>query len=619
MSMSARHVRMATYVASVLAGCSWRAPEPPALPAPFPDVTADHPPPPISGGTLLVLAGGTSALAADPDRDRLFFADLSGLERTAEIALRPDDEPGRAVEDGAGRVHVVLRRGGAVVTVAPGPWSIQARRDVCAAPRGIAYQAASDRLYIACAGGELVSLAADPQAAMPARTVALEPDLRDVVVRGDRLLVSRFRTAEVLVVSAAGQVQDRLRPRARRDFRGSSAGRMEPREPGVAWRMVPFGPADVAILHQQATSTEVVTGPSGWSSGGQGCSGGELVQTVVSPLLGAGAPLAIGGASMTVDVAVAPDGSRLVAVSAGNAHRPGAPKIHWVWRQELEGAPEGACTGGLPRPAGAPDAGADAEEPVDSIADPEGEAVAVAFTPAGQVVVQTRQPAALEVVTMRPPRRIVLSASDRTDTGHMIFHAAGTTGLACASCHPEGGEDGRVWRFRGLGARRTQSLRGGVMATAPFHWGGEMATMSDLLTEIFERRMSGPPLTAADRQALGRWVDTVPLLPRARPADPDAAARGEQLFRAPAIGCATCHQGTATTNNLTMDVGTGGPLQVPSLRGLRWRAPLMHDGCAPTIAARFLDPRCGGGDRHGGTAALTPGQQADLVAYLETL
>ena len=45
----------------------------------------------------------------------------------------------------------------------------------------------------------------------------------------------------------------------------------------------------------------------------------------------------------------------------------------------------------------------------------------------------------------------------------------------------------------------------------------------------------------------------------------------------------------------------------------------MHDGCAPTVAGRFTDPRCGGGERHGRVSQLSPGQLADLVAYLETL
>jgi hypothetical protein len=43
----------------------------------------------------------------------------------------------------------------------------------------------------------------------------------------------------------------------------------------------------------------------------------------------------------------------------------------------------------------------------------------------------------------------------------------------------------------------------------------------------------------------------------------------------------------------------------------------MHEGYAPTLADRF--GFCGGGDAHGKTSGLTPANQADLIAYLETL
>src|SRR5437773_649694 len=66
------------------------------------------PPPPISGGTLIALRDGRTAVAADPDRDAIHVIDLP--DRTARsVPLDPGDEPGRLVEDGAGRVHVALR------------------------------------------------------------------------------------------------------------------------------------------------------------------------------------------------------------------------------------------------------------------------------------------------------------------------------------------------------------------------------------------------------------------------------------------------------------------------------------------------------------------------------
>src|SRR5439155_1200658 len=103
---------------------------------------------------------------------------------------------------------------------------------------------------------------------------------------------------------------------------------------------------------------------------------------------------------------------------------------------------------------------------------------------------------------------------------------------------------------------------------------------------------------------------------------PDSRAdTGHTIFHVNAGGglaCATCHAGTLLTNNTTVDVGTGQPLQVPSLRGVSWRAPLMHNGCAKTLADRFGDAACTGGDKHGVTSTLTAAQLGDLTAYLSS-
>ena len=77
--------------------------------------------------------------------------------------------------------------------------------------------------------------------------------------------------------------------------------------------------------------------------------------------------------------------------------------------------------------------------------------------------------------------------------------------------------------------------------------------------------------------------------------------------------------GTLLTNNATVDVGTGAAFQVPSLRGVSWRAPLMHDGCATTLTDRFTSAACGGGDKHGVTSGLTDAALGDLVVYLQSL
>ena len=85
-----------------------------------------------------------------------------------------------------------------------------------------------------------------------------------------------------------------------------------------------------------------------------------------------------------------------------------------------------------------------------------------------------------------------------------LFQKGAQSGMTCAGCHPEGLEDGRVWLFNEVGARRTQSMAGGIGDTAPFHWGGEFLNFDELMIEVFVTRMGHPALPQVERQACGR-------------------------------------------------------------------------------------------------------------------
>src|SRR5262249_3635515 len=234
-----------------------------------------------------------------------------------------------------------------------------------------------------------------------------------------------------------------------------------------------------------------------------------------------------------------------------------------------------------------------------------GQPIAVAFDGAGNVVVQSREPAALYLADRPPTNR---SATSRADPGHLIFHGNAGGFLACASCHAEGNDDGRVWDFTCQGPRRTQSLHaGGLRGTEPFHWDGLETDMTRLMNDVFVQRMSGPVLASDQIDTLMTWVDSQPRVPRAAPADPAAVERGRDLFNgATRAACGTCHAGARFTNNATVDVGTGGMFQVPSLVGVGSRGPFMHNGCAKTLADRF-GTACGG-DRHGNVSGLSAGE-----------
>jgi len=156
-----------------------------------------NPPPPwgvpISGGTMLVTRDGTRAIVADPDRDRVMIVTLDSRENITNIPLEAGSEPGRIVEDGAGRAHIALRGTNTLLTIDTTSGEVRSRRYACNEPRGLAWDSATDLVHVACTSGELVSLPAGDGDAV--RTLVLDRDLRDVIVRGSQLVVTRFRTA----------------------------------------------------------------------------------------------------------------------------------------------------------------------------------------------------------------------------------------------------------------------------------------------------------------------------------------------------------------------------------------------------------------------------------------
>ncbi len=563
---------------------------------------------PISGGTLLIARNGNTAVAADPDRDRVWIVDLAGSLVVREIALDTGDEPGRAAEDGNGRVHVALRRGGALVGIDLATGDVLSRRAVCPAPRGVAWDEARDAVVVACDTGELVTLPAAGGKALS--RFDLGRDLRDVVVQNGHVYVTRFRSAEVLEVDADGSIVRRVVPASRVDeFSGTVA------TPSVAWRTVSSPTGGLLMVHERASGATVPISPGGYGSSGGGCTG-SIVEETVSPVdpqapddpFGGGPKPAppiqfVAGAA---DLAVSSTG-RVAVVFPGNS-----------WPAPPQTTQDGVDIGmGMPQPKlivlppkvdpSNPCAPAEDQGAV------QGEPTAVAFDGQGRIVVQSREPAQLQVMDGAIIR---LSDESRADSGLALFHRTTGAGIACASCHPEGREDGRTWSFDSIGPRRTQAISGGVAETPPFHWNGDMTDFAMLVHEVQVSRMGGERPNAPQIATFAGWVDGIEP-PEGHVADSDAVTRGQALFDSSAVGCTECHSGAQHSDGLSHDVGTGGTFQTPRLIGVGARAPFLHAGCAATLKDRFGN--CGGGDEHGSTSQLAAGQVDDLVAYLESL
>lgn len=387
-----------------------------------------------------------------------------------------------------------------------------------------------------------------------AKQWVVERDLRDVIIRNGAISVTEFRSAQILRLAADGSI-------ARRDS-------IKPNgltTPQVAWRAVESSTHGTFVVHQD-DSTVSITGNS----------------PLCPPVGVSSAPggLSVPASGIEVDAGVvAFDASGGADVSTG-----------------------------IVAPAFTPE-----------------QAIAVAFDSAGRVLVQSREPAVLHILDLSAigtglsnplgGKQVVLSTVSRDDTGHDIFHAIAGAPIACASCHPEGGDDGHVWILDGF-ARRTPSLRGTIAGTAPYHWPGDQSDFPTLTNNVYTGRMGGQKLTPDRTAALESWVQSIPTPPSPSWVDAAAASRGKQVYEGSTAGCATCHSGPKLTDNKTLDVGTWGAFQVPPLVGVGWRAPLMHNGCAATLADRF--GKCST-PAHGSVQGLSAGEISDLTAYLETL
>ncbi len=585
---------------------------------------------PVVGGTLIATRDGLTVAAADPDRDSVFLVDASSHAVRA-VTLQTGDEPGRIIEGPDGTLYVALRRAGAVVAIDVASGTVVTRAAVCAAPRGLAYDAKRSALYVACRSGELLTLA--PTDLSTTRTLQLDPDLRDVIVRDADLVVTRFLSAEVMVVGMDGTVSQRGTPNPTPGCATST----------VATCAFALPSGQIAVAHQISSDdmVDVQTGGYGVASCGNG-----LVTRVISTV-DTGTPSTPGdsdaGTSQPVDMTF----TSTFIPSAGPFDLAFDPQSNQYAMTALDASmvpPNptfgGGSSTGVNLPINGGQVGGQVTLPPGSVISAfaganlwlvpssvttsstpfvanqsfkiDGQPVAVTFNH-GAYVVQSREPAKL---VFQDGSSVTLSQESHADTGHLLFHLDTGIGISCSSCHPEGGEDGHIWHFP-TGLRRTLPLDGGVMERAPFHWDGTLPDMSSLFGEVMVRRMNfSAQVNDQQIAALGSFLEQIPEQAPVSGLDPDAVSRGEALFRRADVGCATCHTGSQYTNNLPEDVGTGGVFVTPGLLGVGLRSPIFHDGCAKSVADRF--GACGG-TAHGDPQVLNDSERADLVTFLRSL
>jgi len=235
--------------------------------------------------------------------------------------------------------------------------------------------------------------------------------------------------------------------------------------------------------------------------------------------------------------------------------------------------------------------------------------------------------------------------------GKRLFHDSGDPRLAkdgyiaCASCHPDGTDDGLTWDFtsRGEGIRNTASLEGRAgTGMGWLHWSANFDEVQDFENDIRNAFGGTGLLDDADwaetsdtlgpakagrseeLDALAAYVtslDTTPPSPWAAEVTPERAALYVEA------GCAECHPAPLYTDSSLdalrlHDIGTLGKhsgkrmgerlegLDTPTLLGVWATPPYLHDGSAEDLEAAI------GAHVH---LDLDPATVAELAAYTRGL
>jgi YVTN family beta-propeller protein len=269
-----------------------------------------------------------------------------------------------------------------------------------------------------------------------------------------------------------------------------------------------------------------------------------------------------------------------------------------------------------------------------------------------------------EAATMKVLERIKVCEPPKTPEwvrGKILFSTAlppltSRRWIACASCHPDGHNDGRVWQ-NPEGLRKTPAMFG-LAHTHPLHWSADRDEVQDFEYTIRGRLMRGggllrgplkpkqgfepveldEPLAgrSKDLDALAIYCNSFDFTLSPHSAAPGkltaAAERGKSLFFSDAVGCAKCHSGPYYTDSSLEkpfklhDVGTGnddpsekmGPkYDTPTLLGVYRTAPYLHHGKAKTL--RDVLTTANKEDKHGKTSHLRDTEIDDLVEFLKSL
>jgi len=258
---------------------------------------------------------------------------------------------------------------------------------------------------------------------------------------------------------------------------------------------------------------------------------------------------------------------------------------------------------------------------------------ALAPSPDGSVVyVADTLDDTISIVDIKNGRRLAsLSLGPRPDLtaaerGERLFYSAKLAHdgwMSCHSCHTDGHTNNLLSDTLGDGSygapKRVPSLLG-VAKTGPWTWTGSIAQLEDQIRKSIVTTMHGPAPTKEQVADLTAYLNSLAPPSAAMmgvgQGDLNAVARGRTVFDV--RKCAACHVAPEYTSPNNYDVGLvdevgNHQFNPPSLRGVRQRDALLHDGRARSLDDVFRKVR------HPRDLVLSREEIADLAAFLGSL
>ncbi|WP_406695997.1 cytochrome c peroxidase [Singulisphaera sp. Ch08] len=192
--------------------------------------------------------------------------------------------------------------------------------------------------------------------------------------------------------------------------------------------------------------------------------------------------------------------------------------------------------------------------------------------------------------------------------------------MSCQSCHTDGHSNGLNVDTVGDGGygapKRVPSLFG-TSQTGPWGWTGRNDRLDEQVHQSTVTTVQGVWPTESEVAEISAFLQTLslPRIPPVAPSKAASAQRGQSLFEA---NCASCHAKPEYTSPHLHDVGLADEVgqrrfNPPSLRGVQYRAPLLHDGRAKTLDAVFRE------HRHPRDTPWSDEEITDILNFLESL